>query len=103
MSAGWCNFGKLFCSKSGPRRQGAGHSSTHAFALMRRHAWVAIVLLIAGCGDERPRRVAVSGTVLIDGKPLTYGDLKFVPEGARPSYGKLDSNGHFTLSCYDGN
>jgi hypothetical protein len=62
-----------------------------------------VVVLLIGCSDARPRRVPVSGQVLIDGKPLTYGDLKFVPEGARPSYAKLDSNGRFTLTCYDGN
>jgi hypothetical protein len=39
---------------------------------------------------------------LIDGKPLTLGNIKFVPEGARPSSGKLDSEGRFTLTCYDG-
>jgi hypothetical protein len=56
----------------------------------------------AGCSDGRPDRVRVSGRVLIDGKPLTFGDVKFVPEGARPSSGKLDENGRFTLTCYDG-
>jgi hypothetical protein len=62
-----------------------------------------VVVLLVGCNDGRPYRVPVSGHVLIDGKALTYGDLKFVPEGARPSYAKLDSNGGFTLTCYDGN
>jgi len=61
-----------------------------------------ILALVVGCGDGRPRRVPVAGKVLIDGKPLTYGDVKFVPEDARPSSGKLDSNGRFTLTCYDG-
>jgi hypothetical protein len=61
------------------------------------------LLSSAGCGDSRPDRVRVSGRVLIDGKPLTFGDVKFVPEDARPSSGKLDENGRFTLTCYDGN
>ncbi len=61
-----------------------------------------IALPFAGCSDGRPRRIPVSGQVLIDGKPLTFGDLQFVPEGARPSYGKLDSNGRFKLTCYGG-
>jgi len=65
---------------------------------------VAVVLLAsAGCGDGRPERVKVSGQVLIDGKPLTTGNIKFVPEGARPSAGTLDENGQFTLTCFDGN
>lgn len=64
---------------------------------------VAFTAALSGCGDGRPSRVQVSGQVLIDGKPLTQGNIKFVPEGARPSAGKLDENGRFTLTCYDGN
>ncbi len=62
----------------------------------------AALFLAAGCGDGRPTRVTVSGQVLIDGKPLTVGTVKFVPAGARPSSGKLDEHGRFTLTCYDG-
>ncbi len=69
-----------------------------------RYVLVAMLSCIAaGCSDGRPDRVAVSGKVLIDGKPLTVGNIKFVPEGARPSAGKIDENGNFTLTCYDGN
>lgn len=53
-----------------------------------------------GCGDGRPTRVPVSGRVLIDGKPLTYGAVRFVPPGDRPSGGNLDSEGRFTLMCF---
>lgn len=65
---------------------------------------LAALLLVAvvGCGDGRPDRVPVSGTVLIDGKPLTTGSIRFVPEGARPSAADIDESGRFTLSCYDG-
>lgn len=66
-------------------------------------AFVLIVMAFAlGCGDGRPARVTVSGQVLIDGKPLTVGNVKFVPEGSRPSSGAIDSTGRFTLTCYDG-
>jgi hypothetical protein len=58
---------------------------------------------VIGCGDGRPERLPVSGQVLIDGQPLTYGYIRFVPEGARPSGGKLDEQGRFTLSCYGEN
>ena len=58
--------------------------------------------MLAGCGDGRPERVAVSGKVLIDGQPLVFGNIKFVPTGARPSAGKLDEGGRFTMTCYDG-
>lgn len=59
--------------------------------------------LCVGCGDGRPARVTVSGHVLIDGKPLNQGNIKFVPEGARPSAGTVAEDGSFTLTCYDGN
>lgn len=62
---------------------------------------VAVSAAICGCGDGRPRRVAVSGQVLIDGEPLPHGNVRFVPEGARPSYGKVDSEGRFSLGCFE--
>ncbi|TWU24561.1 hypothetical protein [Bythopirellula polymerisocia] len=71
--------------------------SNWRFALL-----LSFMAVILGCGDGRPARVNVSGQVLIDGKPLTVGNVKFVPEGARPSSGAIDSNGNFTLTCYDG-
>jgi hypothetical protein len=60
------------------------------------------VIYIAGCGDGRPSRVPVSGTVLIDGRPLTRGYVKFVPANGRPSVGKIGEDGRFVLTCYDG-
>lgn len=58
--------------------------------------------IAVGCGDGRPARVPVSGKVLIDGRPLSGGFIRFVPSDARPSGGKIDKNGRFTLTCYDG-
>lgn len=60
------------------------------------------IATLAGCGDGRPPRVNVSGKVLIDGKPLTTGIVQFVPDDARPAAGKIDSEGRFTLTSYDG-
>jgi hypothetical protein len=45
----------------------------------------------------------VSGQVLIDGKPLDYGFIRFVPKGGRPAGGRLDDQGRFTLSSYGSN
>jgi hypothetical protein len=61
------------------------------------------VIALVGCWDSRPQRVPVSGVVTIDGQPLTRGNIKFVPEGGRPSAGKIGQDGRFTLTCYDGN
>jgi hypothetical protein len=63
-------------------------------------AGLVICLSLAGCGDGRPHRVPVSGQVLVDGKPLAYGFVRFVPEGARVSAGDLDGSGRFKLACY---
>jgi hypothetical protein len=43
----------------------------------------------------------VSGKVLIDGEPLKYGTVVFVPELGRQSTGPIDETGAFTLTCYD--
>jgi hypothetical protein len=61
-----------------------------------------LLFVVAGCDDGRPTRVPIAGTVLVDGKQLTVGDVKFVPQGARPSSGRIDASGRFRLTCYDG-
>ena len=59
-------------------------------------------LALGGC-DSRPKRVPVTGKVLIDGQPLKYGTVIFMPKNGRQSTGPLDENGNFTLTCYDPN
>lgn len=56
---------------------------------------------MSGCGDGRPTRVPVSGHVLIDGKPLTYGYVEFTIANSRPAMGNVDKDGHFFLTCFD--
>jgi hypothetical protein len=56
---------------------------------------------VAGCGEKLPARVPVSGTVTIDGQPLTYGSIMFMNTSTRPAGGAIDSQGRFTLSCYE--
>ena len=58
-------------------------------------------ILIVGCGDGRPQRVTISGQVLIDGQPLKYGSIRFVPKNGRSSFGELDKEGRFTMTCFD--
>jgi len=59
--------------------------------------------VMVGCSDGRLERVPVSGTVLIDGKPVPHGSIRFVPMNGRPAEGRLDENGRFTLSCFKDN
>ena len=63
---------------------------------------IAALPLLTGC-DGLPERVPVSGKVLIDGQPLTYGSIMVIPENARPAMGKIAPDGTFTLSCYEDN
>jgi hypothetical protein len=55
----------------------------------------------AGCGDGRPQRVAVSGRVLIDGRPLEVGFIRVVPQTGRAATGVLGADGSFKLKTYE--
>ena len=61
------------------------------------------LLLLGGCNDGNPQRVAVEGKVLVDGEPLTRGSIMFVPEGGRPSSSRIASDGSFVLGCFHDN
>jgi hypothetical protein len=57
-----------------------------------------LILAAAGCGGSGPKVVPVSGTVTIDGQPLSYGHVQVLPAGFRPASGRLDGSGRFTLT-----
>ena len=64
-------------------------------------SWIGCCLIcLPGCSDGLPVRVPVSGTVLIDGEPLTKGSIMVIPEGERPAGGSIGPDGRFSLSCY---
>jgi hypothetical protein len=58
-----------------------------------------MLTLASGCGSNGPRPVAVSGVVMIDGKPLSAGFIRVVPDGGRPSDSRIGPDGRFTLGC----
>jgi hypothetical protein len=60
-----------------------------------------LLLPACGCGDGRPRRVPVSGRVLIDEKPLKTGFLQVLPQGNRPASGEIAPDGRFTLTTFE--
>jgi hypothetical protein len=63
--------------------------------------WLAcssLLVLLVGCGQSGPKLVAVSGRVVIDEKPLTYGTVRFVSNAGPPAIAKLDHEGKFTLT-----
>jgi hypothetical protein len=64
-------------------------------------AAAATLVVTLGCGDGRPARVPVSGQVLIDGKPLDYGFIRVLPEGARPATAEIGRDGRFVLKTFE--
>lgn len=67
----------------------------------RAYDAIAWLLIVAGCGDGRPARVPVSGRVLIDGKPLSAGNIRVYPAANRAATAKIEPDGRFTLSTYE--
>jgi hypothetical protein len=57
-----------------------------------------VFIALAGCGEGGPKIVPVSGMVIIDGKPLTYGHVQVLPAGWRPATGRIGGDGRFTLT-----
>lgn len=58
---------------------------------------LAALLASVGCGSG-DGLVEVSGVVLLDGSPLSSGQIDFFPEVGRPSSGQIDSEGRYQLS-----
>lgn len=61
-----------------------------------------------GCGDGRARRVPVEGVVTIDGEPLQFGSITFMPaagspKDARAGGASVNSEGRFQVSSYSQN
>lgn len=58
-------------------------------------------VLFAGCSggpSDTPEVGLVSGTVTLDGQPAANLQVAFQPESGRPSLGRTDSAGKYTLS-----
>ena len=75
---------------------------------VRRPALLSTYLLLAcailGCSSDA-KLARVHGTVKLDGKPLTTGIVRFIPEGGRAAAGEIQSDGTYslgTLSQADG-
>lgn len=64
--------------------------------------WLALVLVLtlSGCGGvpDQPPLGTVTGTVTLDGKPLEFIEISFVPNKGRPSYGDTNSLGNYELT-----
>ena len=61
-------------------------------------------LSLIGCSGgkgDQPEIGLVSGTVLMDGEPLSSARIIFGPTVGRPSTGLTDKDGHYTLQYLD--
>lgn len=54
------------------------------------------LLALTGCGPSGIGRV--SGKVTLDGSPVGQATVLFQPTGGRPSYGKTDAGGNYSLN-----
>ena len=66
---------------------------------------VVAILLAAGCGDGRDTRLPVGGIVTVDGEPLKFGDISFLPieggdKATRPGGGRLGEDGSYQVTSY---
>lgn len=78
---------------------------------LRLNSPVCCVLLVAlagvcgsGCGEAGPERLAASGEVTLDGKPLETGSIAFLPAAGTeaPSVGGTIENGRYELPAEKG-
>lgn len=67
--------------------------------------WLPAIVLVwsfAGCGPDRPETISVTGTVTLDGSPVSGAVVAFTPVGGgRPATGTTDGSGKFTLTTFD--
>jgi hypothetical protein len=69
---------------------------------IKRRSLVCIAALAlvtaAGCGG--PKLGQVTGTVTVDGTPVTSGTIMFVPDDGKVSVGSIGTDGRFTLTTF---
>jgi hypothetical protein len=53
-------------------------------------------MAISGC-DSRPHRLPLQGRITVDGKPLVFGSILFVPEGAGPKAAATIRDGQYLV------
>jgi hypothetical protein len=58
----------------------------------------ALAILMPGCSGESIERATVSGSVTLDGKPLSSGQIRFRPTGENrgPGWSAWIKDGHYT-------
>lgn len=62
----------------------AGPSQSPESPVIVRCLFIFALLIVTGCGNQGPPRVAVQGTVQFDGKPVPDGSIRFIPLEGTP-------------------
>jgi hypothetical protein len=63
---------------------------------------LAILLFTAGCGDAGPSPVKITGKVLLDGQPMSDGDIYFQSNDGRPPTQTKVEAGDYSLQALPG-
>lgn len=84
-------------------------TGTNHCQLHRPLGWIvsafSIVVLVSGCGGQSgPERPAISGAVLLDGKPLESGTISFLPAPGTqgPTAGGIIEDGKYSIAAGEG-
>ncbi|MBX3441415.1 MAG: hypothetical protein KF774_03340 [Planctomyces sp.] len=76
---------------------------THRSTLALLSLCLAAACLASGCGGSDVVLTRVEGMVTLDGEPLSDAEVVYRPKGrGRPSFGRTDEGGHYTLSYLEG-
>lgn len=61
-----------------------------------------ILSTLLGCSDKSPQRIAVSGTVTLDAKPISNSTIIFTPIGPGLAAAAVIENGRFAMTEENG-
>lgn len=63
---------------------------------------LAVIALVAGCGESGPVKYEVTGKIFYQGKPLPTGNVMFIPEQGPASATAIRPDGSYTLKAMPG-
>jgi len=58
--------------------------------------FIALCLVVSGCSSKKGKKVTISGTVTLDGKPLAYGKIAVSPDSGQNADGDI-VDGKFSI------